>query len=631
MANAVFNSLESYFSGNKLKPKLDWAKFDMSNIRTMDCDMGILYPFYLEDCLPGDKIVLRNTVKVQALPLKNPIFNNFKLYTYYYYVPYYLLWHKFDRFIEGGRDGTYTAELPYIETKESGTSQTILGAQLPEGETDPGRNLNEIWGHNTLWDYMGFEPLEYNSNENTPKIKVSAFPFAAYQRIWRDEFMNQDVQTNSNVNPWFPEDDFDWQLTEGENFIMGQERNTTLAATIIKNGKVYGDIEAMNELVGEQQPFLLALRSRNWNKDYFTSMWFSPQRGPTQAVPIGATSTIDFSGTVATNGLDTTNDVPYMVMGGTNSTFPNKIAGLYNNATTGHDQLVAALNKAKITSTTGGFTLADLHLAQQIEIWMIRNMSVKAQYNEFLRIHFDDAPLDERLTKPAYIGGTVQDINVSEVLQTSQTTDTSSQGTATGHATSYNNEYVGKYYSHEYGLVMGICCIMPEAYYNTGIDRHWTKTSRYDFYFPEFADLEPQAVLGKEFKAFTSNDEDPIGYIGRYDEYRHHKNLAVGAFRNNKQTDFTSWIITKDYPYGEIPIGLNQEMVSTDLRKSQWKSPNYEIYPDSGEWKKTYTSMIKHDAWETGKTVNPFIIQIGIGCEMVRALPYVNDPTKQGR
>lgn len=630
MANAVFNSLENYFSGNKLRPRLDWAKFDMSNIRSMDCDMGILYPFYLEDCLPGDKIKLRNTVKVQALPLKNPVFNNFKLYTYYYYVPYYLLWHKFDRFIEGGRDGTYTAELPYVETTSDGVSPTMADASSPD-TPDPAHQYNTIWGHNTLWDYMGFEPIVYNSNNNTPKVKVSAFPFAAYQRIWRDYFLNQDVQTNSNVNPWYPEDDFDWQLDEGANYIMGQKRNSTTAATTIKNGKVYGDIKAQAELIGEQQPFLLALRSRNWNKDYFTSMWFSPQRGPTQAVPIGATSTLDFSAAVAENGISTTTgDVGNVRVGGTGSNILNLLTGGSDTTTAYQTNLTSALNKGKVT-TSGGFTLADLHLAQQIEIWMERNMSVKAQYNEFLRIHFDDAPLDERLTKPAYIGGTVQDIQISEVLQTSQTTDNSAQGTATGHATSYENGYVGKYHSHEYGLVMGICCIMPEAYYNTGIDRHWTKTSRYDFYFPEFADLEPQAVLGKEFKAYTSYDDDPIGYIGRHDEYRHHRNLAVGAFRNERQTDFTSWVITRDYPYDSIPIGLNQELVSTNLRKSQWSSPSYEVQGAEQEYAKMYTSMIKHDMWETGKTVNPFIVQIGIGCEMVRPLPYVNDPTKQGR
>ena len=627
MANAVFNSLESYFSGNKLKPKLDWAKFDMSNIRTMDCDMGILYPFYLEDCLPGDKIKIRNTVKAQALPLKNPIFNNFKLYTYYYYVPYYLLWHKFDRFIEGGRDGTYTVELPYVQAPEIGYRAV--------GEVEELNYKNEIFGSNTLYDYMGFEPIRTikEAEIKWEQNKINAFPFAAYQRIWRDYFINQDVQTETNVNRWFPEDDFDFQLTDGECFVMGQD--TTEDATIIAN-KDYGDITEQGD-EQSKKPYLMALRPRNWNKDYFTSMWFSPQRGTTQAVPIGAS--LNFNNAVAENGTTITGtDVGHINVGGANETGLKNLLFGNDSGTTGYkNPIVGALNKGTIN---GGFTLADLHLAQQIEIWMIRNMSVKAQYNEFLRIHFDDAPLDERLTKPAYIGGTVQDIQISEVLQASQTTKTSAQGTATGHATSYENEYVGTYHSHEYGLIMGICCIMPEAYYETGIDRHWTKTNRYDYYFPEFADLEPQAVLRKEIQAaikWTGVDfkwgEKPIGYIGRYDEYRHHKNLAVGAMRDPKKTDFTSWVIKRDdFIAGEL-AGLNQNLISTDKRKTIWKSPaiRYIYNSQTEEIEEFYTSNINHDAWATGKTMNPFIVQIGIGCEMVRALPYVNDPTRQGR
>ena len=76
MANAVFNSLENYFNKNGLKPNLEWGKFDLSNIRSLDMDYGILYPIYLEECVPADKIKINLAQKIQALPLKNPIFNN---------------------------------------------------------------------------------------------------------------------------------------------------------------------------------------------------------------------------------------------------------------------------------------------------------------------------------------------------------------------------------------------------------------------------------------------------------------------------------------------------------------------------------------------------------------------------
>ena len=215
MANAVFNSVESYFAKNRLKPKVPYSKFDLSHIRSMDIDFGILYPFWIEDCLPGDRFKISNVLKLQALPLKNPLYNNIKLYTYYFFVPYYLLWHKFDRFISGGKDGTYSAELPYIATTKFFTSDDY---SHPSGVVS--RDA-DIFGPCTLWDYLGFEQSP-SSGSTYYVYKVSAFPFAAYQRIFRDYFFNQDVQTTTNVNAWFPEDDFDFQLHDGLNCCLGE-------------------------------------------------------------------------------------------------------------------------------------------------------------------------------------------------------------------------------------------------------------------------------------------------------------------------------------------------------------------------------------------------------------------------
>nr|WCD56373.1 MAG: major capsid protein [Microviridae sp.] len=605
-----------YFAKDKLKPNVPYSKFDLSHIRSMDIDFGILYPFWIEDCLPGDRFKISNVLKLQALPLKNPLFNNIKLYTYYFYVPYYLLWHKFDRFISGGRDGTYSASLPVIRLNSNNLS-------IPDslGATD----RDTIFGCNTLWDYLGFEPIQpvldnSGSTVTFHSFDVSAFPFAAYQRIFRDYFLNQDVQTSTNINKWFPEDDFDFALHDGVNAVLGESSLTPDSA-----GDYNYSLSALDP--NSSKPCLLALRARNFNKDYFTSSMFSPQRGPLQA--LGSNSSL-VSQLVADDGF----------------TFPNSnilrvinVGSVHqfgfvdsNNETYGKSTLSQQLSWLM---STGNFTISDLHLAQQIELWMERNMQVKARYNEFLRIHFNDAPLDERLTKPFYIGGTVQDVMISNVLQTSQTTSSSAQGTLTGNASSFDSDYVGTFHSHEYGLIMGICCIMPEAYYEHGIDRHWTKKSRFDFYFPEFCDLEPQAILRKEFDARDSGSsiwlDEPLSYIGRYDEYRHHRSMAVGSLRNPSATDFKSWIMPRVNPFEYAPynIGLpilSSSLICTHRHFAAFSSPS-KVY-DSYLQDYRYQSLISHDAWDSGYTVNPFLLQIGISCTAVRPLPYVPDPSR---
>lgn len=623
MANAVFNSVESYFAKDKLKPNVPYSKFDLSHIRSMDIDFGILYPFWIEDCLPGDRFKISNVLKLQALPLKNPLFNNIKLYTYYFYVPYYLLWRHFDRFISGGRDGTYTAELPYVE--------------LSSGGSVPAHNLQFLnFTPNSLWDYLGFQPFDDDTfvSNTVHSVRVSAFPFAAYQRIFRDYFLNQDVQTSSNVNNWFPADDFDFVLHDGKNYALGE---ASWASSDRPSDYPYqfvlGDSSLDNVL---QSPYLTLLRPKNWNKDYFTSSMFSPQRGPVQALGSNLPSVASL---VSDNGLTYSgSNIVRVVPSG--STFKFSFLDV-NDISYAKDVLTDQLTKLV---STGNFTISDLHLAQQIELWMERNMQVKAQYNEFLRIHFDDAPLDERLTKPYYIGGSVQDVQISNVMQTSQTTSTSSQGTLTGNASSFDSDYVGTYHSHEYGLIMGICCIMPEAYYVSGVDRHWTKQSRFDFYFPEFCDLEPQAVLRKElYSIFKTSDistsplDEPMSYIGRYDEYRHHRSLAVGSLRNKFTADFASWVmphVVPEYTYGNNAYhfpALNSPFVCTHSLFGFPRSPAYlldENESSPGTYTRSYLSEIPHDVWASGKTVNPFILQVGISCTAVRPLPYVPDPSR---
>lgn len=577
MPNAVFNSMEDSFNPPDNSPDVRRSVFDLSHLVSFDCDFGALIPFYLEDCLPSDRFEIKNAVRVQALPLSCPLWNNIRVNTYYFYVPYYLLWHKFDRFLSGGRDGTYTCELPYVSFDSS--------------SSDPGS------GPNTLADYLGFPVTD--SADRSFYYTVSAFPFAAYQRIYRDYFMSQDNQTDSNVNSWFPADDLDFCLTDGTNSYMAQD--------------VAPDFDALNAI---NDPGLKVLRYRNFRKDYFTSAMFSPQRGPAQAVPSTGFTFPDSS--LVTDGADVTAMAQHYNIAPLYIASNNKIFGVSNTTTSNKENI-----QNVFSSGSSGFTVSDLHLAVQLQRWFEKNMRVKAQYNEFLRVHFGDAPIDERLTKPYYIGGTSQVLTVSDVMQTSATTETSPQGTITGNGNSFDTGYIGRFQSHEYGLIMGIMSIMPDVYYNEGLNRHWTKSSRFDFYFPEFADLEPQAILNKELYMSDNDDTNNsvFGYIGYADEYRHHRSMVCGSLRNPNTTDFSSWVITRNFK--STPTLNSNSFISSCKQLGSWKCPPYTT-GDNPE----PLSTISHNAWASGYSVNPFMVQVGLSITANRPLPYVSDPSE---
>ena len=61
--------------------------------------------------------------------------------------------------------------------------------------------------------------------------------------------------------------------------------------------------------------------------------------------------------------------------------------------------------------------------------------------------------------------------------------------------------------------------------------RMWSRRTRYDFYFPAFANLGEQAVFSKEiYCTGDPADEDVFGYQERWAEYRYHPSLITGRF-----------------------------------------------------------------------------------------------------
>ena len=161
-------------------------------------------------------------------------------------------------------------------------------------------------------------------------------------------------------------------------------------------------------------------------------------------------------------------------------------------------------------------------------------MLARARYTESLQAHFGVSPRDERLQRPEYIGGSKSPVIVSEVLQTSSSDATSPQGNMAGHGVSASSTFCGKYRATEHGLIMGILSIMPRTMYQQGMDRQWLRRSRYDFYFPEFANLSEQAILNCELYATTveATNKAIFGYQGRYDEMRTKRNMVCGQMRS---------------------------------------------------------------------------------------------------
>ena len=308
------------------------------------------------------------------------------------------------------------------------------------------------------------------------------------------------------------------------------------------------------------QPYVL---KRNWEKDYFTASLPWQQRGTAPALPISGTTSAKWVLGHFSSATGATDNVMKISNSPTTSV-------IYGQNATGQDNLYRVFNENTVDlSSASTFNVADLRLAFQIQKWMERNARAGARYTESLQAHFGVSPRDERLQRPEYIGGSKSPVIVSEVLQTSSTDATSPQGNMAGHGVSASSTFCGKYRATEHGLIMGILSIMPRSMYQQGHDRQWLRRSRYDFYFPEFANLSEQAITKAEiYASATDSDNKTIfGYQGRYDEMRTKRNMVCGQMRST----FDYWHLGRIF---SAAPSLNSDFVTCNPDKRIFAAPS---------------------------------------------------------
>jgi len=331
----------------------------------------------------------------------------------------------------------------------------------------------------SLWDYMGM-PTGVTPTNRLPLD----FPKRAYNFIWNSFYRDETLQAALDINT---------------------------SDTILR---------------------------RAWEKDYFTSSLPWQQRGTAPALPISGNTSAVFSSSLANAWSSSVG--PGLTVDGVGAT-PNIRVG--SSGSPGNTQAVSNLvnalsnnNTVSLASATT-FNVSDLRLAFQVQKWLERNARGGARYVEFLKSHFGVSPRDDRLQRPEYIGGSKSPVIISEVLQTAGTGVTGQatpQGNMAGHGISVNQSHCASYYAQEFGVVIGLMSVMPQTAYQQGINRQWLRQTKYDFYFPEFANLSEQAIEGVEIyaSATPADNVSVFGYQGRYDEMRYKPNLVCGQLRD---------------------------------------------------------------------------------------------------
>ena len=315
---------------------------------------------------------------------------------------------------------------------------------------------------------------------------------------------------------------------------------------------VYNEYYRDETLIAEVAATNETILRRAWAKDYFTSALPWQQRGTAPSLPISGTTSANWAAAINQNiyplaYVGQSNErIKNVNSGTTQAQIKMSAGGTFSSENFLVAQVTPAQLNANVVDLSGAttFDVADLRLAFTLQRWMERNARGGVRYVEFLKNQYGESPRDDRLQRPEYIGGTKAPVVISEVLQTGESA-TTPQGNMAGHGLTADLSYIGKYHAVEFGLVISIMSVMPEAMYQQGIDRQWLRRTNWDFFNPSFVNLSEQAIERAEIfaSAVEAENRTIFGYQGMYDEMRVKRNMVCSEMRDT----FDYWHLGRQF------------------------------------------------------------------------------------
>lgn len=348
----------------------------------------------------------------------------------------------------------------------------------------------------TIYDHMGLPTVD----EQVPPgntIPINTLPFRMYNLIWNQWFRDQNVMNSVPV----PKGD-------------------------------------TGDTIGTYQ-----LLYRAKSHDYFTSALPWPQKFTAPTVSVGGLAPVlgigspsgnagpAIGGVRESDGLTDTYAAAYEVWdAGTNEVYMKQMG-------TGDDRYPAVF--ADLSQSTG-VAINTLRQAWMVQSLLERDARGGTRYVELLKSHFGVTNPDFRLQRAEYIGGGQSPLAITPIAQTAPTTGVPLG--ALGAAGTASGAHRASYAATEHGFVIGLINVKSELAYQQGLHKMWSRSTRYDYYWPALAGLGEQAILRKEIYATGGVDDDTaFGYQERWQEYRTRYSDVTGLMRSFVTSGLGNW------------------------------------------------------------------------------------------
>lgn len=489
------------------KAEIQRSSFDRSHSWKGTFNAGKLIPFYFDEVLPGDTFNLSASLLCRLATPIVPFMDNLYIDTFFFFVPNRLIWNNFQKFMGEREDPDDSIDflVPHI---------SLSNVQV-----------------NSVFDYFGIPIGSFN---DVPTVSV--LPFRAYALIWDEWFRDENLQDSIKID---------------------KSDVGAYSASDLPNGFI---------------PFNLSdsCLPRGKRHDYFTSALPWPQKGDSVDIPLGSYAPV-FAGSDNHNLNISSSSGIYPLRFG----WRNVAGNVWSTAGTSTSESLASGNEngsqvlfgyastsespsshhvftpsnlyADLSSATAA-TINTLRQAFQVQRLLERDARGGTRYTELLRSHFNVVSPDARLQRPEYLGGSSTPFIVNPVAQTGASDSVTPQGNLAAFGVAAPNFHGFTKSFVEHGYIIGLCCVRADLTYQQGVNRMWSRKTRYDFYWPTLAHLGEQTVFNKEiYLQGSSVDDDVFGYQERYAEYRYYPNMITGKFRSTYSEPLDVWHLAQKF------------------------------------------------------------------------------------
>lgn len=468
------------------------------------CSEGYLIPFYNDIMYPGDTFIGRATIFGRMATPVFPVMDNLFVDTFYFGVPWRLVWDKFQEFMgEVNRSGEITTyEIPY---------RTVTTAYQP----------------NSLEDYFGL-PTKVTGYSH------SILPLRAYALIYNDWFRSDYLQDpigiefgDYNEDSTNNYDDKYVLMRRGKRFdyytscLPFPQAGPGVEISLAGNAPVYGDGGVLNFFTNS---------SNDGNAyQYLAAGESDALRGYTSGtLPVPSGWKIGGSGGAGAGIITKDRAVTLGVSSGAYA----ELSGL-----------------SAITINTLREAFAMQHFLERLAVGGNR-------YTEIVYSMFGVKSPDARLQRPEFLGHGQARININPVEQTAQSSETSPQGNLAAYAVFRNEHHAFSYSATEHMIIIGLLSIRADLTYQQPLWKQWSYKTREELYWPQFSHLGEQAVYTREIDCRgTDSDSTVFGYQERYGECRYYPSLITGLFKSNTDSGLDRWHLSQDFETAPVLNG----------------------------------------------------------------------------